>query len=355
MRPIIATIDLSAFAHNLEVVRAYAPQSRVMAVVKANAYGHGLLAAAKGLEWADGFAVLGINEAICLRQNGYQQTLLLLEGVFSPQELLQAAKYDITPVVHHDAQLSLIEEAVLEKPIHVFAKMNTGMNRLGFSPASYSQAVARLQACHQVASVTLMTHFATADEDVGIDAALAIFDQYTEGLHQPRSLANSATVLRYPQAHFDWVRPGIMLYGATPVSGQPATQFGLRPVMKLHSELIAIQTLRAGEGVGYGQTFRADQEMRIGIVACGYADGYPRHAPTGTLIAVDGVLTRTVGRVSMDMLFVDLRDHPSAIVGSKVELWGDLVPVDAVAESAGTVGYELLCALAPRVPVLVEH
>ncbi|HYD34179.1 MAG TPA: alanine racemase, partial [Methylophilaceae bacterium] len=351
--PITATINLEALRHNLRVVAATAPHSRIMAVVKANGYGHGLLNVAKGLAAADGFAVLNLQEAIDLRQAGHEQTLLLLEGAFSVDELELASLHHITLVVHNSHQIDMLEQAKLTQPISVFAKLNTGMNRLGFAPVDYRIAIQRLEACQNIDRITLMTHFATADEPSGIEDPFRIFKETTEGLTYPVSLANSAAILRYPYAHADWVRPGIMLYGASPVAGTPASEFGLRPAMSLHSEVIAIQSVRKGESVGYGCTFTAACDTRVAVIACGYADGYPRHAPNGTPIHVAGKTTKTVGRVSMDMLFADVSDIPDAVIGSPVELWGDHNPVDAVAEAAGTVGYELLCALAPRVPVKV--
>ncbi len=353
MRPILARIRLDALRHNLTVVQRYAPSSKTMAVVKANAYGHGLLRAAAGLNDADGFAVLGLEEAMQLRETGYRQRILLLEGVFRASELHIAADHNVSVVVHHADQIHMLETEHLAAPVQIFLKMNTGMNRLGFRPEVFRPALERLIACPNVADIIFMTHFATADELQGVDEALQRFNQTVGDLDFPTSLANSAAILRYPQTHTDWVRPGIMLYGATPVSGTPASQFGLQPAMQLTSEVIAIQNLLPGEGVGYGYRFTASKPTRVGIVACGYADGYPRHAPSGTAVAVNGKLTQTLGRVSMDMLFVDLTDQPEAEVGSAVELWGEQVSVDAVAESSGTVGYELLCALAPRVPVEV--
>lgn len=349
MRPIVATISLGALAHNLTIVKHHAPHSNVMAVVKANGYGHGLFHVAQGLHAADGFAVLGLNEAIDLREAGYQQTLLLLEGVFIAAELNIATSYGIDIVVHCDEQIAMLEQTRLIAPIHVHLKINTGMNRLGFAPREFAQAYARLKQCQSVASLTLMTHFATADESAGIASALSLFSETVGNLKLPRSLANSAAILRHPEAHADWVRPGIMLYGATPVSQVKASTFGLKPAMQFTSEIIAVQQLKAGDSVGYGNRFTATEPMVVGVVACGYADGYPRHAPNGTPIAVAGQLTRTLGRVSMDMLFVDLTPIPQAKIGLSVELWGNQVPVDGVAEASGTVGYELLCAVSARV------
>lgn len=354
-RPVSATIHLAALRHNLALAKSKAPQSKVMAVIKANGYGHGVLHAAEGLRAAEGFAVLGMDEALALRQAGFQQALLLLEGLFCADETMLAAQHELRPVVHNFQQLEMLENAALPKALDVFLKLNTGMNRLGFTAADFAKAYKRLSQCRNVAGITLMTHFATADEAQGVAAPLALFRQMTAGLSQPKSLANSAALLRYPETHADWVRPGIMLYGATPVSGIPAASFGLRPAMSLTSEIIAVQNLEVGESVGYGMRFIAAQKTRVGVVACGYADGYPRHAPGGTAIAVAGQMTRTLGRVSMDMLFADLSDIPQADVGSAVELWGENVPVDSVAEASGTVGYELLCAVAPRVPVRVTE
>lgn len=354
MRPIQATIDLDALRHNLAIVRQHAPASKVMAVIKAHGYGHGLLRAAKGLQSADGFAVLNIEEALALRQAGHRQRILLLEGFFTDDEIALAAEHDLTIALHSHRQLERLELDSWRRALRIFLKINTGMNRLGFVPSDLAPVLARLQALPHITDITLMTHFATADEDVGIEQAHAAFRSVTDGLLYPRSLANSAAILRYPQAQQDWVRPGIMLYGASPVSGTPASQFGLKAAMTLSSELIATQTLQPGESVGYGMRFTADQPTRIGIVACGYADGYPRHAPNGTPILVAGRMTHTVGRVSMDMLFADISGIPEADIGSPVELWGAQVPVDVVAEASGTVGYELLCALAPRVPTKVS-
>jgi alanine racemase len=353
MRPILATISQSALKHNLSIVKNHAPKSKIMAVVKANAYGHGLFNVVHALNESDGFAVLGLNEAIDLREAGFTQTILLLEGVFEAAELNIATSYMVDIVVHNLMQVEMLEQVSLIAPISVHLKMNTGMNRLGFMPEIYTEVFERLKSCQNVAKITLMTHFATADEPVGIAAALARFKLATQTFHYEQSLANSASILLHPESHTEWVRPGIMLYGASPVSGESADYFGLKPVMQLTSQIIAVQTLEAGESVGYGNRFTATKTTRVGIVACGYADGYPRHAPNGTNIAVNGKVTQTLGRVSMDMLFCDLTKLSQADVGANVELWGNTIPVDEVAEDSGTVGYELLCAVAPRVTMKV--
>jgi alanine racemase len=355
MRPIRARIDVAALRRNLGVAQALAPRSRIWAVVKANAYGHGLARAARALAAADGLALLDLDDALELRVAGEQRPLLLLEGCFSPAELQAIAAHRLTTVVHDLEQVAMLEKTALAAKIPVFVKLNTGMNRLGFAAEGFRAALARLQRCASVGEIALMTHFADADGKQGVGWQLERFEAMTAGLSLTRSLANSAAILRFPETHADWVRPGIMLYGCSPFPEESAAALGLEPVMTLSSEIIAVQSLRPGDSVGYGCTFAAAASMRIGIVACGYADGYPRHAPgfndRGTPILACGKRTRTVGRVAMDMLFADLSGIPEAGVGSPVTLWGEGLSADEVAASAGTVSYELLCALAQRVPV----
>ena len=282
--------------------------------------------------------------------------ILLLEGFFSPQELELIAAHGIASVVHDMDQVAMLERTPLAAKIALVLKLNTGMNRLGFNAADCRSALPRLQRCASAGELSLMTHFADADGKRGVQWQMERFKSMTAGLKLERSLANSAAVIRYPETHADWVRPGIMLYGCSPFADQSAAALGLKPAMTLSSEIIAIQALQPGDTVGYGGTFTASAPMRIGVVACGYADGYPRHAPgtneRGTPILVAGRRTRTVGRVSMDMLYVDLTALPEAGVGTPVTLWGEGLSADEVAASAGTVSYELLCALAPRVPVV---
>jgi alanine racemase len=348
MRPIRARIDSAALRHNLGVARRLAPRSRIWAVVKANAYGHGLARAARALA-ADGLALIELEAALDLRRAGEKRPILLLQGFYSPGELEPIAANGLTAVVHDTEQLAMLERARPPAKIAVYAKLDTGMSRLGFPEGEFRAALARLERC--AGEITLMTHFADADGKRGVRWQLERFEAATKGAAHPRSLANSAAVLRYPEAHGDWVRPGIMLYGCSPFADESAERLGLKPVMTLASELIAVRELRAGDSVGYGCTFIASRAMCVGVVACGYADGYPRHAPTGTPVLVCGRRTRTVGRVAMDMLFADLTGIPEAAVGSPVTLWGEGLPADEVAASAGTVSYELLCALSPRVPV----
>jgi alanine racemase len=353
-RPIRARFRLSALRHNLGVVRRCAPTSRVWAVVKADAYGHGLLRAAQALADADGYALLDLNEAVRLREAGVTKPILLMQGIFQPADLEPVDRYGLTLVVHDAEQIAMLERARLSAPVAVWLKLNTGLNRLGFAGSRVRAAHGRLQASGRTAAISLMTHFADADGRAGVAVQMARYAEWTAGLSGEATLANSAAILRYPETHADWVRPGIMLYGCSPFADVSAEALGLQPVMTLTSEIIAVQEINPGDRVGYGGTFEARRCMRIGVVGCGYADGYPRHAPglndSNTPVVVAGERTHTIGRVSMDMLCVDLSEVPQATVGSPVILWGEGLPADEVAASAGTVSYELLCALAARVP-----
>ena len=356
-RPIQANLDLSALESNLRVAR-HATSARIMSVIKADGYGHGLMRAAEALAATDGYALLDIRDAVRLREAGYRQAILLLEGYFSEDELPVIAEYGLTCVIHSPWQIAMLDAypgpAKSGKgALDVWLKVNSGMNRLGFAPQQVAQTMDQLRRHRAVRDITLMTHFANADEARGIAEPLALFNDLAASYRAARSLANSATLLRYPEAHGDWVRPGIMLYGASPFAEVSAQELGLKPVMTLNSRIIATQELRAGDEVGYGAQFRAEHNMRIGIVACGYADGYPRHALSGTPILVDGQRTRTLGRVSMDMLCVDLSTLPDAGIGSPVVLWGAGMPIEEVARAAGTISYELMCARTERVPVIV--
>jgi len=353
-RPICATVAIPAMRHPLALARERAPGRFLWAVVKANGYGHGLSTAARGFAAADGLALIEFDGAAQLRREGWSGPVLMLEGAFDPDDVDQAARERLSLVVHEARQIEWLEALRTPASIEVFLKFNSGMNRLGFGHDAFREAFARLARLPRVSRLSLMTHFANADLDGGTDEALRRFEAAAEGLQAPRSLANSAATLQVPDARGDAIRPGVMLYGATPFGEGDARSLGLRPTMRLESRLIAVQELAAGDAVGYGSIFRAAGPMRIGVVACGYADGYPRHAPSGTPVAVDGVRTVTVGRVAMDMLMVDLGPVPGARAGSAVELWGEIVPIDAVARASGTIGYELMCALAQRVPLRVE-
>jgi alanine racemase len=357
-RPISATIHLDAMAHNLARARACAPGARVWGVVKANAYGHGLERGLRGFAAADGLALIETENAVRLRELGWTKPVLLLEGIFDAADVPLLARHQIVSAVHSEYQLALLEQARLEQPVDCFLKMNTGMNRLGFQPREYRAAYERLRAIPAVRHIGLMTHFANADElehpRLPIAEQVRRFTEGAAGLPGERSLCNSGGVLLRPTLADtladDWVRPGIMLYGGTP-GGISAAEHGLLPAMTLASEIIGVQDLVAGDTVGYGSRFTAEGPMRVGVVACGYADGYPRHASHGTPVLVDGVRTTLVGRVSMDMMAIDLSPIPQAGVGSPVTLWGHGLPVDEVAHAAGTIGYELMCAVAPRVRI----
>lgn len=354
-RPLHAQLSLPALRANLARTREFAPDTQLLAVVKANAYGHGLMRLLPALEDADGLALVELDAAIALRVAGYSRRIVLLEGFFTPDELPEIAERRIAVVVHSEAQLRMLERSRLAQPVEVFIKINTGMNRLGIAPTHVVETVERLNNCASVAVLRLMTHFARADEDYGIEDPLAIFNAACRGMPYPRSLANSAGVVRYGEIGGEIIRPGIMLYGASPYAGDSAESIGVRPVMTLRSAIIAVQSLGPGENVGYGGSYTATRACRIGVVAGGYADGYPRLAPYGTPVLVQGRKVRIAGRVSMDMITVDLTDLPEANVGSPVVLWGDGLPVDDVARAASTVGYELLCAVAPRVPFIVSN
>jgi alanine racemase len=351
-RPIRATISASALAHNLRVARSHAGAAKIWAVIKANAYGHGLERAARALREADGFAVLDFQEAARLRVARVDKPILMLEGFFTPQDIELLAQYSLTPVVHHAGQVEMLRRAPPAAPIDVYVKVNSGMNRLGFALDGLRANLDALRALPCLKTVTMMTHFADADGASGVRAQLDWFHDLTKDFEAPRSLANSAALIRFPETRADWVRPGIMLYGCSPFTDRSAAALGLRPAMTLSSEVIAVQRLQAGERIGYGFSYEAAGDMTIGVVACGYADGYPRHAAAGTPVLVNGRRARIVGRVSMDMITVDVSDIADARIGAPVTLWGEGLSADEVAASAGTLSYELLCALAARVPVV---
>ena len=356
-RPIVATIDRAALTHNLDLVRHGAPAARIWAVVKADAYGHGIAAAMEAFAGADGLALIEIENAINLRKLGWKKPILLLEGCFSALDWHAAAEHRLSCVIHCDEQLSEFEATPLSRKLDIYLKFNTGMNRLGFRIERARDVAARVAQHAGVGEITLMTHFACADERDGHLEQLRLFNEATTGLPFARSVANSAACFDLDRVlggtgKTDWLRPGIMLYGATPFSHatRSAAALRLKPAMTLTTEIIGVQSLKAGDSVGYGATYVATKAERIAVIACGYADGYPRHAPTGTPVLVNGRRTRLVGRVSMDKITVDITDIPLAQVGSPVELWGTQLAVDEVASAAGTIGYELLTAVTHRVP-----
>ncbi|MGE6380722.1 alanine racemase [Shewanella baltica] len=349
-----AEISSSALQTNLAALRQQAPASSVMAVVKANGYGHGLLNVANCLVSADGFGLARLDEALELRAGGVTARLLLLEGFFRATDLPLLVGHDIDTVVHHSSQLEMLEQTVLSKPVTVWLKVDSGMHRLGFTPEQFSTVYDRLMACPNVAKpIHLMTHFACADEpdNTYTSVQMAAFNSLTAGLPGFRTLANSAGALYWPQSQGDWIRPGIALYGVSPVTGDCGANHGLVPAMELVSQLIAVRDHKANQPVGYGCFWTAKQDTRLGVVAIGYGDGYPRNAPEGTPVWVNGRRVPIVGRVSMDMLTVDLGQDAQDKVGDSALLWGKALPVEEVAEHIGTIAYELVTKLTPRVAV----
>jgi alanine racemase len=352
-RPTRAFIDIAALRANLQRVKACTPEQHVMAVVKANAYGHGAVKVAKVLESdVEAFAVRCLEEALELRKAGITKPIVLLEGFFQSKELPEIAEQDLQIVVHTSKQFEHLLKAQLDKPVNVWLKVDTALHRLGFAPNEIEPIYKLLTQCSHVAQpIRLMSHLACADDrqDATTDQQTQMLMELARQLELEASLANSAGILGWPQTHCDWVRPGIMLYGVSPFPDSVAKAEGLQPVMQLQSALISVRRLRKGDAIGYGATWTCPQPMPVGVVAIGYADGYPRHAPSGTPVLVNGRRVPLVGRVSMDMITVDLRSQPNASVGDPVLLWGKNLPVEEVASLAGTIGYELLCNVSTRI------
>ncbi len=352
-RPIYLALDFSALTHNLERVRCLAPKSRIIAMVKANAYGHGLVPVAKVLAaGVDMLGVAGIDEALVLREASVNTPILLLEGAFSGEELALAVEYELELVIHQEEQLCWLEQAILPKPLKVWLKIDTGMHRLGCSKEEAAHFYERLLQCRQVnADIGLMTHFAVADleNDPFTQLQMSSFESITHSWTGPKSLANSAAIMAWPQTQADYVRPGLMLYGISPFSHNTAVDLGLKPVMTFRTELIAVHQCKQNDTIGYGRRYTCPAAMPIGVVAAGYGDGYPRHAKNGTPILVNGVRVPLIGTVSMDMLMVDLRPLKQANVGDSVTLWGEGLPVEEVAYYADTIPYELVSRIMPRV------
>ena len=355
-RPTSATIHIDALRHNLGEVRRRAPRSRVMAVVKADGYGHGLERVARALQGADAFGVAALSDAERLRAAGLSQPIVLLSGFDAPDDLAQLRRLDVQTVVHHATQLRMLEQAAPGTPIRCWLKVDSGMHRLGFAPADVRDAHARLLASPAVAAdIGLMNHFASSDEFAD-DAAggqtraqMQVFADATAGLAGERSLANSAAILGWPDAHADWVRAGGALYGISVVAGRSGADFGLRPAMTLATRLIAVNRIGRGERIGYSATWECPEDMPVGVAAIGYGDGYPRSVPSGTPVLVNGRRANIVGRVSMDLMTIDLRGQPDACPGDPVTLWGDGLPVETIATAAGTIGYEPVCSITRRV------
>ncbi|MEZ5525890.1 MAG: alanine racemase [Pseudomonadales bacterium] len=354
-RPTFAHIDLDALRHNFELVREYAPDQQVMAMLKADAYGHGAKDCALALaERTDAIAVAFIDEALALRQAGIKNPISLLQGVFDEQEIQLACEYELDLVILHGEQAQMLEQAELTCQLRIWLKFDSGMHRLGFSADEYAYWYERLRKHPNVAEVRLMTHFSCADEpDNPVTAEQeAFFDEVTQGLDTTYSLANSAAIMAWPSTRRDWVRPGIMLYGVCPFADWRENHRNLRPVMTLKSVVISTRTLQAGEAVGYGGSWVAPQNCRIGVVSIGYGDGYPRCLPFGTPVLIGGRRVSLVGRVTMDMITVDLTGMEDVKVGDEVTLWGEGLPVEEIAELANTIPYELLTGVSKRVPRL---
>ncbi len=353
-RPTKIIIQLGALQHNFQQVKTLAPQSSILAMVKSNGYGHGIERIALALSNADAFGVACIEEGLLLRKAGVNHPVVLIEGLFTNDELSRAAAENFTLVVHHESQVNMFEENPHLEPLSVWLKIDTGMHRLGFAPDQVKTMHQRLSACPSVKKpIGLMSHFSSADglELIHTEQQIARFDAATENLSGPRSLCNSAGIIAWPSAQRDWVRPGLMLYGVSPFGEKHSAS--LKPVMSLESELIAIHPIAKDESVGYARVWTSPEEMRIGVVAIGYGDGYPQFARMGTPVLVNGQICPLVGRVSMDMLTVDLRTQPTAKVGDPVVLWGKGLPVEKVAEGNHTSAYELLTRITQRVKVVV--
>lgn len=352
-RPVIrAIIDTAALRANLARIRSVAPRARVLAVIKANAYGHGILHVARALETADGFGVARLEEGIALRAAGCRRPVVLLEGVLGAEQLAGAAVHGFELVVHTPEQVALLEHWRGAHEFRVWVKIDTGMHRLGFRPGELPAALDRLRACPRIrAPLNFMTHLANADarDEAFTTQQLTVFAGLTAGLPGERSIANSAGILGFQAAHSDWVRPGLALYGASPFDDADAPSLGLVPAMSLVTRVIALKHVAAGETVGYGATWRAPADTLLAIAAAGYGDGYPRSADSGTPVLVNGALAGIAGRVSMDMMAIDVTRMPRPAVGDPVQLWGPGLPVEQIAARAGTISYELLCRVSQRV------
>jgi alanine racemase len=350
-RPVLASIDTAALQHNLSRVRQLSPAAKVMAIVKADAYGHQLLPVCRALSGTDAFGLLDLADAISLRNAGFTQPICLLEGFFTTEEISLIAANNLETVIHSSWQLDELQLIKEELNLSVWLKVDTGMNRLGFPVLQFSDAVNRLSAMSCVGRVSIMSHLASADvrDSMTTGKQLKDFLNITDPCSLDRSLANSAAILAHTDCHFDWVRPGIMLYGSSPFAESSAADLDLKPVMTLESEIISIKECKKGDAVGYAGAWTCPEDMPVAVIACGYGDGYPRHAPTGTPVMVAGQKTQLIGRVSMDMITVDLRGINNAEVGSAVELWGSEISIDEVAKRSETIAYELLCGITARV------
>ena len=346
-----AVVDLSALRHNLQQVREAAPQQQLIAVIKADAYGHGIVPVAQTLADADVFGVACLEEALSLREAGIDKPVLLLEGFYHADEVPLIQQHKLQIVIHTESQLDVLESLQSSKlPISAWLKVDTGMHRLGFSPDALADTWRRLNECVAVSPVCgVMTHLANADDVNSTYTQMQLDCLARISPDSPISIANSAGILAWPSSHGDAVRPGIMLYGVSPMLGETGQQRNLRPVMTLYSELISVRPCKKGDAIGYGGSWVCPEDMPVGVVAIGYGDGYPRHAPTGTPVLVNGQRAALIGRVSMDMICIDLRGQPDAAIGDPVTLWGDGLPAEEIADCASTIAYELFCGVTSRV------
>lgn len=347
-----ADINLQALTHNLKRVCNLAPNSKIMAMIKADGYGHGLVQIARALNNADAFGVACLNEALILRKAGVSRHIAIMSCFSEAKELPVISKHDLEIVIHNENQLDILDDIELSKPIGIWLKIDSGMHRLGFDPEQIGNVYERLLKSNKINKpINFMTHLAAADDfsTVATEKQIEIFRQTTDKFDGCKSIANSAGIIGWPKAHSDWVRPGIMLYGISPFSDKTGADFNLYPVMSLRSKLIAVKQLKKGDRVGYEGTWACPEDMPVGVAAIGYGDGYPRHAKNGTPVLVNGIKCQLAGRVSMDMITIDLRNNPTAKCNAPVVLWGDGLPIEHVAKSADTIAYELLCGITQRV------
>ncbi|HIF52197.1 MAG TPA: alanine racemase [Thiotrichaceae bacterium] len=350
-RPSRVVIDKQALQHNLQRVRELAPKSKIMAIVKADAYGHGLIRVAQTLHDADAFGVACLEEAEQLRAASIKNPIVLLEGPHKANDLSRIVELQLDIVIHNESQLQILEQANLDEPLQVWLKIDTGMHRLGFPVDKVNEALERLSNCSNVKPAPkLMTHFAVANDKNNplTQQQLELFNQLSKNSEAEKTISNSAAIINYPETHVDWIRPGLMLYGVSPMKEGRADEHGLKPVMTLESELISIQQLSKNDTVGYGATWKCPEDMPVGVIAAGYGDGFPRHAKSGTPILVNDVRCSLIGRASMDMLTVDLRNQPEARIGDRVVLWGESLPIEEIAQYAETIPYELMCGVHKR-------
>ena len=357
-RPSRVIIDLKALKHNFSQIKKIAPNTKVMAIVKADAYGHGLVRVAKALSETDAFGVACIEEAQQLRAASIKTPIILLEGPYKPDDLSLIIKLGLDIVIHDNYQLEILENSEIEGFVQVWLKIDTGMHRLGFSSNKTKDALKRLELCRNINSTPiLMTHLATANEKNNelTFKQLATFKEVSSSVNAEKTIANSAAVINHPETHCNWVRPGLMLYGVSPLVDRSGYEHDLKPVMTLESEITSVKFLSKGETVGYGATWRCPEDMLIGIIAAGYGDGFPRHAKSGTPVLVNKTRCKLIGCASMDMMTVDLRNEPNAKIGDKVVLWGNLLPIEEIAMFAETIPYELLCGVHKRLQFIERN